>query len=420
MENRIEEIYDALYDYFEFDGISKKNVLYCPAKEALLQSSLWIANRDLPLSVYISHDCNWAILSVNLCMNCAQGCEQRILTYCSRIYTSSNCYVQGVFRLDSYNVLRFDISIPTDCVLASDAYLDSVIRQSTDLLDRFYAPLQKICSGNLLGREELQLVDPEVQGKEADDWSNEDPELINAVESLVEYVEDKYASDKNRLNKIGYNSFKEKVVFGFENGLVLNVWVKELNRVCMSLVLPLQKMPNTELILQNAFQKIYASYSWHQGAFCVEESGQVSLRMGLAGDDVVWRPQLMKKCLEDGIKLVQIFYPMLNCLAQGQLLPNHACETSFYELCDAANCGDDLCVWGGDTMDIPDELQHPFTEMDDEEEPEQDDDDQYILAWDKDDEESLKSIFEEEESDEEGSWDELFAELTQEDVEDEL
>lgn len=407
--NELTQLADKLEQYFAYKSGCKKIFLSKRGEDFYVQTTVTAVNCEMPLDVSISEDGEWAVLALNLCMNCLPGCEQRLLTYCARLCMNTEQYVQGTFRVHPNRALYFYAAVPADCVLEdADYFLDGVVYRSVEMLERFHPTLQKLCSGRMLEYVDFRLASAhyDYDFDKMTMSKSDDEKLCRILEEFMEEVAENCISDECFESISSLYLRNELFAACGQKNVVLDVWPEDVCRVCIRLELPLQKIPNTEPMLMDCFQKIYASTSWNQGTFCIEKNGKVSLRMGLDAHAVLRCPQLLRKLTEDGVRLIQIYYPMLNSIAQGKLLEDESCMACFYELQDAAGRMGDMLDFGGDE-DQPTEENSWMFESDEENLQETDEeDDRYTLAWDdpfelgRDDEEDNEEDEWGEESDE--------------------
>lgn len=407
MEENI-SICDKICDCFELGSDVKKPILHGDDENDIsMKTVLNIGNRKLPTSVFFSKDDEWAIFSVNLSMNCLQGCEQRLFSYCARIYESSEQYVQGLFQLDDENALHFNFSISVDALVQQGNLLQFVLIQSKELLNKFYPVLQKLCSGRLLNSEELRMADEHSDDPDDNDLHPiEKSDLTDICEQFVWEAADEYSEEPMHYSaqKDIFSSDLHQICR--DQTLTLRTFIKDGRGVVVSLTLPFAKIPGTDLVMQYGFQKIYQSKSWHQGVFCIDENGQISLRMGITAKAVLQEPMLLWGLMKDGIDLLKVFYPMIECLAQGRLLPDDWSEPYFYE-----------------THYLEEDMRRLLAEREkdeEEEEPEK----CYELAWDPDNFSNFVKDPEEQEEPEdfekaEEEWEEFSAEFNEKDEESE-
>lgn len=310
------------------------HVIHRRSEPFFAQIPMNLANCDRPLNIEISDDGEWVMLALDLGVNCLPGCEQRLLTYCMWLCMNASQYVQGTFQLHSDNELYFCVSIPSDQIMTDAAYfLDKAIDQSADMLERFYPIIQKLCTGKILEYADFYVItsDAEDSSETMPSEKYNESELQKALENFMQETAEAYMENEICESRDCFYLCGELIYKCRQKNLILGVSLKDHFRVCIDLELPLQKMPDTEPILRNYFQKIYTSPNWHQGTFCIDECGKVLLRMGLDGQTVLRCPEMLKTFTADGIQLIYFCFAALNNAAQGKLLQDELGEIYFYE-----------------------------------------------------------------------------------------
>lgn len=357
--NEIDQIAENLKQYFELQTGGEKMFVVKRGEGFYAQAMMPVANYDMPMDISISEDGEWVFWALDLCISCLPGSEQRLFTYCTRLCMDTKRYVQGTFRVHPNQALYFHVGIPSDCVLEDAEYfLDVLFYRSEKMLRRFYPTIQNLCAGRMLDCNDFYLAtfrfdddDCEIGAQRAGENVHNDftpdtlskgeyQKLYQMLEAFMEDIQDEFMADTEEectreecYESLCHIHLRSKLLKACENkNVILDVWQEERCRICISLELPLQTLPGTSTMLFDCFQRIYASQSWHQGTFCIEENGKVSLRMGLDAHAALRCPQMLLKLTKDGIRLIQIYYPMLNGIARGRLLQNISCETACYEV----------------------------------------------------------------------------------------
>lgn len=167
-------------------------------------------------------------------------------------------YVQGTFRVHPDQALYFYVSIQTDYVLEdADYFLDALFYRSTEMLKRFYPTIQKLCAGRMLDYNDFCLssfnCDHDIGNVKMS--QRDDEKLFQLFEDFMVNIEDECISE-DCYESISSLHLRNELFQACENkNMTLDVWAEDSCRVCISLELPLQKIPNTEPMLLDCFQE---------------------------------------------------------------------------------------------------------------------------------------------------------------------